>query len=313
MKKVSILIPCYNEEANVADLADAICKQMVKLPQYDFELIFIDNDSKDKTREIIRGLCKSNPKIKAIFNARNFGQFSSPYYGMLQATGDCVITMVCDFQDPVNMIPKYLAEWEKGYNIVLGQKVSSNESRLIYGFRNFYYNFMKKHSEMDFLKQVTGSGLYDRKFIEVMRQSDESKPFLRGMVAEYGYGIKLIPYTQPERRAGKSSNSFYGYVNIAAQSLTAYTRFGVRLALGLGVVATFGSLAALIAFIIYDLINFSTINFGVELLGLLVLLGVSVNLFFIGVVGEYAMDANFHTRKKPMVVEAERINFDRNQ
>ena len=313
MKKVSILIPCYNEQANVVDIADAVCKQMAKLPQYDFELIFIDNDSKDKTRELIRGLCKSNPKIKAIFNARNFGQFASPYYGMLQATGDCVITMVCDFQDPVNMIPKYLAEWEKGYNIVLGQKVRSDESRLIYGFRNFYYNFMKKHSEMDFLKQVTGSGLYDRKFIEIMRQSDESRPFLRGIVAEYGYGIKLIPYTQPERRAGKSKNSFYGYVNIAAQSLTAYTRFGVRLALGLGVVATFGSIAALIAFVVYDLLTFSTINFGVELLGLLVLLGVSVNLFFIGVVGEYAMDANFHTRKKPMVVEAERINFDKEQ
>ena len=310
MKKVSILIPCYNEEGNVVDIADAVCKQMAKLPQYDFELIFIDNDSKDKTRELIRGLCKSNPKIKAIFNARNFGQFASPYYGMLQATGDCVITMVCDFQDPVNMIPKYLAEWEKGYNIVLGQKVRSDESRIIYGFRNFYYNFMKKHSEMDFLKQVTGSGLYDRKFIEVMRQTDESKPFLRGIVAEYGYGIKLIPYTQPERRAGKSKNSFYGYVNVAAQSLTAYTRFGVRLALGLGATAIVGSVIALIAFAIYDLITFGTIVFGIELLGLIILTMLSVNLFFIGVVGEYAMDANFHTRKKPIVVESERINFN---
>ena len=309
MKQVSILIPCYNEEGNVVDMANAVCKQMSKLPQYDFELIFIDNDSKDRTRELIRGLCKSNPKIKAIFNARNFGQFSSPYYGMLQATGDCVITMVCDFQDPVNMIPKYLAEWEKGYKIVLGQKVRSNESRIIYGFRNFYYNFMKKHSEMDFLKQVTGSGLYDRKFIEIMRQVGESRPFLRGIVAEYGYDIKLIPYTQPERRAGKSSNSFYGYVNIAAQSLTAYTRFGVRLALGFGVLFTIGSVAALIAFLVYDLVAFGTIRFGSELLGLIILLVVSMNLFFIGVVGEYAMDANFHTRKKPMVVEAERINF----
>ena len=310
MKKVSILIPCYNEEENVVDIANAVCKQMTELSQYDFELIFIDNDSKDKTRELIKGLCSSNPKIKAIFNARNFGQFSSPYYGMLQATGDCVITMVCDFQDPVNMIPKYLAEWEKGYKIVLGQKISSNESRLIYGFRNFYYNFMKKHSEMDFLKQVTGSGLYDRKFVEVMRQMDESRPFLRGIVAEYGYGIKLIPYTQPERRAGKSKNSFYGYVNIAAQSLTAYTRFGIRLALGLGVLTTIVSIAALISFIIYDLLTYNTVIFGTELLGLIILTMISVNLFFVGVVGEYAMDANFHTRKKPIVVEAERINFD---
>ena len=309
MKKVSILIPCYNEEDNVVDIAKAVCKQMSKLPQYDYELVFIDNASTDGTRDLIRGLCASNSKIKAILNARNFGQFSSPYYGMLQTTGDCVITMVCDFQDPVSMIPLYLKEWEDGYKIVLGQKTRSNESRLIYGFRNFYYNFLKKHSELDFLKQVTGSGLYDRSFVEVMKQVDDSKPFLRGIVAELGYGIRLIPYTQPERRAGKSKNTFYGYVNIAAQSLTAYTRFGCRLALGCGVVATIGSMVALLAFVIYDLLSFGTINFGSELLGLIILLVVSMNLFFIGVVGEYTMDANFHTRKRPMVIEEERINF----
>ena len=309
MKKVSILIPCYNEEENVVPIADAVCNEMSKLPQYEFELIFIDNDSKDKTKQLIRELCASNPNIKAIFNARNFGQFSSPYYGMLQATGDCVITMCCDFQDPVAMIPMYLEEWEKGFKIVLGQKTRSDESRIIYSFRNYYYYFLKKHSELDFLKQVTGSGLYDRSFIEVMKQVDDSRPFLRGIVAELGYDIKLIPYCQPERRAGESKNSFYGYVNIAAQSLTAYTRFGCRLALGCGVLATFGSVVALIAFIVYNLITNGTIPFGTETLGLIILLVVSMNLFFIGVVGEYAMDANFHTRKRPMVVEAERINF----
>lgn len=313
MKTVSILIPCYNEQDNVVDIADAVVDQMSKLPQYDYELVFIDNASEDKTRELIKGLCSKNPKIKAIFNAKNFGQFSSPYYGMLQVNGDCVITMVCDFQDPVDMIPKYLAEWEKGYKIVLGQKTRSNESRLIYGFRNYYYNFMKKHSELDFMKQVTGSGLYDRTFIEVMRKVDDPKPFLRGIVAELGYNIKLIPYTQPQRRAGRSKNSFYGYVNIAAQSLTAYTRFGVRLALFGGVLALIGSFVAFLAYIIYDLMTYGTINFGVETLGLIILIMVSMNLFFIGVVGEYAMDANFHLRKKPIVVELERINFDREQ
>ena len=307
--KVSIVVPCYNEEENIVPLSEDIVKQMDSLEKYDYELIFIDNDSHDKTRSLLREICSKNPKIKAIFNARNYGQFSSPYYAMLQATGDCVILMCCDFQDPVEMIPKYLAHWEDGYKIVLGQKTQSKESAFIYRCRKFYYNFMRKHSDIDFLKQVTGSGLYDRSFIEVMKQIDDPQPLLRGIVAEQGFGIKLIPFEQPKRASGKSSNSFYGYMNIAAQSLTSYTRFGCRLALFCGTIAGILSIILLICSIAYSIINTGTINFGTELLGLIILLAVSMNMFFIGVVGEYVMDANRHTRKRPLVIEQERINF----
>lgn len=309
MKKVSILIPCYNEEDNVIPISEAVVKQMQELPQYDYELIFIDNNSQDTTRPKIRGLCASNSRIKAIFNAKNYGQFNSPFYGILQATGDCVITMCCDFQDPVELIPKYLNEWENGYKIILCQKTSSKESKLIYHLRSFYYKFMKKHSDVEFLNQVTGSGLYDRSFVEVMRQVRDTRPFLRGIVAEMGFGIKLIPFEQPERRAGKSSNNLMRYLDGAAQSLTAYTKFGCRLALFGGFFASIISCLGAVGLAIYKVFNWSVAVSG-YILPLAILILVSLNMFFIGVVGEYAMDANLHTRYKPLVVEAERINFE---
>lgn len=309
MKTVSILIPCYNEEENVVPMSEAVVAQMEALPQYDYELIFIDNDSQDSTRDKLRDVCASNQKIKAIFNAKNYGQFSSPYYGILQATGDCVISMCCDFQDPVELIPKYLEEWENGYKIVLCQKTSSTESKFVYRLREFYYNFMKKHSDVQFLKQVTGSGLYDRSFVEVMRQVDDSRPFLRGVVAEMGFGIKLIPFEQPPRRAGKSSNGMMSYLDGAAQSLTAYTKVGCRLALFAGFFASILTAILIGGFAVYKVLNWYTFVVSGYAMPLAIMMLVSLNMFFIGVVGEYVMDANLHTRKRPLVVEAERINF----
>ena len=182
MKKISVLIPCYNEVENAGPISKAVTDILEKeLPQYDYELVFIDNDSTDGTRDVIRGLCKENPRIKAIFNARNFGQFNSPYYGMLQVTGDCVIEMVADFQDPVEMIPKYVHEWEKGYKIVIGIKTSSKENKFMYWLRTCYYKTIKKMSDVEQIEHFTGSGLYDREFIEILRKLDDPTPFLRGI------------------------------------------------------------------------------------------------------------------------------------
>ena len=227
MKKISVLIPCYNEAENAAPISQAVTEILDReLPQYDYELVFIDNDSRDGTRDILRSLCASNPRIKAIFNARNFGQFNSPYYGMLQVTGDCCIEMVADFQDPVEMIPKYVREWEKGYKIVIGIKTSSKENRLMYWLRSCYYKTIKKLSDVEQIEHFTGSGLYDREFIEVLRNLDDPTPFLRGIVAELGYKRKEIPYEQPKRRAGKTHNNFYRLYDAAMLSVTSYTRRG---------------------------------------------------------------------------------------
>jgi len=310
MKKISILVPTFNEEDNVVPLTEAIIGQFTEhLPGYDYEIMFIDNDSKDSTRTKLRELCASNPKIKAIFNAKNYGQFSSPYYGLLQATGDCVITLCADFQEPPELIPKYVKEWEEGHKIVLGQKTSSKESGLVYRLRSKYYKMLKKRSEVDFIEHVTGSGLYDREFIETLRKVDEPRPFLRGMVAEMGYDIKLVPFEQPKRKSGKSSNGLFGYYDAGMQGLTSYTKIGVRLAVFFGVLFTIASIAVSIGIGIYKLLNWDTFALSNYIFGVAIFIVVSLQLLFIGIVGEYVLNINSRMKKRPLVIESERINF----
>ena len=311
MKKISILIPCYNEAENVGPISRAVTEILEKeLPQYDYELVFIDNDSTDGTRDIIRGLCADNPRIKAILNARNFGQFNSPYYGMLQVTGDCVIEMVADFQDPVEMIPKYVHEWEKGYKIVIGIKTSSKENRLMYWLRSCYYKTIKKLSDVEQIEHFTGSGLYDREFIEVLRNLDDPTPFLRGIVAELGYRRKEIPYEQPRRRAGKTHNNFYRLYDAAMLSVTSYTKAGLRLATIFGSICAVVSMLIAMVYLVMKLIWWDRFPAGMApmLIGML-FLG-SVQLFFIGFLGEYIMSINQRVMKRPLVIEEERINFN---
>ena len=311
MKKISILIPCYNEEENIVPISQAVIETMERdLPEYAFELVFIDNDSTDGTRDIIRGLCRENPRIKAIFNARNFGQFNSPYYGMLQVTGDCVIEMVADFQDPVELIPQYVHEWEKGYKIVIGIKTSSQENRIMYWLRSCYYRTIKKLSDVEQIEHFTGSGLYDREFIEILRRLDDPTPFLRGIVAELGYKRKEIPYEQPRRRAGKTHNNFYKLYDAAMLSVTSYTKAGLRLATIFGSLCAGLSLAVALVYLVMKLIWWDRFPAGMApmLIGML-FLG-SIQLFFIGLLGEYIMSINQRVMKRPLVIEEERINMD---
>lgn len=311
MKKISVLIPCYNEAENVGPISRAVTEILEKeLPRYDYELVFIDNDSTDGTRDIIRGLCADNPRIKAILNARNFGQFNSPYYGMLQVTGDCVIEMVADFQDPVEMIPKYIHEWEKGYKIVIGIKTSSKENRLMYWLRSCYYKTIKKLSDVEQIEHFTGSGLYDREFIEVLRSLDDPTPFLRGIVAELGYRRKEIPYEQPRRRAGKTHNNFYRLYDAAMLSVTSYTKAGLRLATIFGSICAVVSMLIALVYLVMKLIWWDRFPAGMApmLIGMLFL--ESVQLFFIGFLGEYIMSINQRVMKRPLVIEEERINFN---
>ena len=209
-QKISVLIPCYNEEENVVPMSKAVVEVLTRdLPAYDYELIFIDNDSSDNTRPLLREICRQNPKIKAIFNAKNFGQFNSPFYGMLQTSGDCTITLCCDFQDPVEMLPAMVAEWEKGAKIVSCIKTESRENPLMRLFRSIYYKIIRKMSSVDQIEHFTGFGLYDRSFIEVLRSLKDPTPFLRGIVAELGYKRVSLPYTQAKRRAGHTHNNFF--------------------------------------------------------------------------------------------------------
>lgn len=310
-KKISVLIPCFNEEENVGPMSEAVVDIFEKeLPQYDYELVFIDNDSKDKTREILRDICSKNENIKAIFNAKNFGQFNSPYYGMLQTTGDCTIAMVCDFQDPVELIPQYVKEWENGYKIVIGIKTSSKESKIMYFLRSIYYKTIKRFSDVEQIEHFTGSGLYDKAFVEVLRNLKDPKPFLRGIVAELGFARKEIYFEQPMRRAGKTHNNFFTLFDAAMLSVTSYTKIGLRMATFVGCGCGFVSIIIALVYLILKLVMWNQFQAGMApiLIGMF-FLG-SVQLFFLGMLGEYILSINERVMNRPLVIEEERINFD---
>ena len=310
MKTISIVIPCYNEEENVNAMYQAIDNIFkTDLPDYTYELIFIDNDSKDRTREIIRDLCSQEKRVKGIFNAKNFGQFNSPYYAMLQTGGDCTILMAADFQDPVEMIPKYVKEWEKGYKIVIGIKKSSKENKIMYWLRSCYYKTIKRLSDVEQIEHFTGFGLYDQRFIKVLRELDDPTPFLSGIVAELGFRRKEIPYDQPKRRAGKTSNNFYRLYDAAMLSVTSYTKVGLRLATIFGSICSFASMMVALIYLVMKLVYWDRFPAGMAplLIGMC-FLG-SVQIFFIGLVGEYVLSINARVMKRPLVIEEERINF----
>ena len=309
MKKISIVVPCYNEEENVEPISEAIISEINKLQNYTYELIFIDNCSTDKTREKLIQLCNKNKDIKAIFNAKNFGQFNSPYYGLLQTTGDCTLLICADFQDPVDMIPKFVQEWENGYKIVIGVKNKSKENKIMYFLRSCYYKLIKKISDTEQIEHFTGFGLYDKDFIEVLRKLDDPTPFLRGIVAELGFQRKEIPYEQQKRRAGKTHNNFYKLYDAAMLSFTSYTKIGLRLATFLGIFVGIISFIIGIVYFILKLIYWDRFAAGMVpvLIGMF-FLG-ALQLFFIGFLGEYILSINTRVMRRPLVVEEKRINF----
>lgn len=313
MKKViSILVPTYNEEENVEPLSEAIIEEIGKnLPQYDYELVFIDNDSNDRTREKIRGLCAGNPKIRAIFNAKNFGQFNSPYYGLLQTSGECTILMCADFQDPIYMIPKLVHEWEQGNKIVIGIKSKSKENKIMYFLRSCYYKLIKRMSSVEQIEHFTGFGLYDKEFIDVLRDLDDPTPFLRGIVAELGFKRKDIEYQQERRRAGKTHNNWYSLYDAAMLSFTSYTKVGMRIATILGFILSGISILVALMYLIMKLVFWERFVAGMTPILLGIFIFGSIQLFFIGLLGEYIMNINSRVTRRPLVIEEERVNFDK--
>lgn len=311
MKNISIVIPTYNEEDNVILLAHEIVNIFnSQLRNYDYEIIFIDNYSKDKTRERLEKLCNENNRIKAIFNAKNFGQLNSPFYGLLQSNGDCSILICADFQDPPKLIADFVREWENGYKIVVGRKIKSKENPIMYFLRTIYYKIIRKISEAEHIDHFTGFALYDRKFIEILKNLEDTQPYLRGIVAELGFNRKEIFYEQQNRRSGKTKNNLYSLYNIAMLGITSYSKIVLRLA------TIFGFISSIITFIlgfitlITKLLNWNNYPIGVAALMVGVFFIGSVQLFFIGLIGEYILNINSRVMKRPLVIEEKRINFD---
>ncbi len=314
MKKISVVIPCFNEVENVTLMSFTVENVLKEaLARYDYEILFIDNHSTDGTREALEQVCASNPKVKAILNVTNFGQFNSPFYAMCQASGDCVVCMCCDFQDPVDLIPQFVEEWEKGHRIVSGVKTSSRENKFIYCLRTVYYRLIKNMSTTEMIAHFTGFGLYDKSFIELLRQLDDPVPFLRGIVAEYGRGFYRteVEYRQEKRRAGKTHNSFYSLYDAAMLSFTSYTKVGLRLATFLGFAASAGSLCVALFYLVYKLTHWYTFQAGNAPMVIGIFLLGSVQLFFIGLLGEYILNINTRVIHRPLVVEERRLNFEK--
>ena len=312
MKKlISILIPCFNEEGNVVQICHSIEDVLQKsCSAYDYEIVFIDNYSTDNTRPLLRQICKNNKKVKAIFNARNFGQFNSPYYGITQLNGDCVISICCDFQDPVELIPEFVKKWEEGAKIVAGIKTSSDEGKLVRFLRTCYYKMIHKMSQVEQIEHFTGFGLYDKSFIEVLRNLHDPTPFLRGIVAELGFKRVDVPYRQAKRKAGKTHNNWYSLFDAAMLSFTSYTKQGMRIATIGGFMSAFSAFALGVVYLFAKILHWDRFTAGTVPILISVLFLGSLQLFFIGFLGEYIMAMNNRIMNRPLVIEEERINFD---
>ena len=306
---ISVLVPTYNETENVEALCEALVQEFsTSLPDYDYDILFIDNASSDGTREKLFGLCAVNPRVRAIFNARNFGQFNSPYYGICQTTGDCTISMCADFQDPVEMLPKLVEKWEQGYLVVCAVKTASRENKLLRWLRSCYYKLIKKTSRVPQIEHFTGFGLYDKSFVKIMQELDDPTPFLRGIVAEFAPRRTEIPYTQARRRAGHTHNNLGSLYDAAWQSFTIYTKFPIRFVAVLGWLLLSVSVAVGAALLVGVwaghlwapwLWLFPALFFCTALM-----------LISLSVLGEYIITLRDKVMRRPLVVEERRIGFE---
>ena len=310
MKKlISIVTPCYNEELNIEILIYTVRDVMKNLYNYDYEHVFIDNCSKDNTLNILKKNAQIDKKIKIIVNAKNYGHIRSPYYALLQVQGDIIISLVSDLQDPPDLIIQFIKKWEEGYKVVVGTKSKSEENKIMFFIRKLFYNLIKKMSEVTQIKNFTGFGLYDKSFIEILKKLDEPYPYFRGLVSELGFDIAEVVYTQPNRFKGKTKNNFYTLYDMAMLGFVSYSKIPLRLASFIGFFVSFLSFIIAIVYFFYKLLNWSAFQLGLAPLVIGIFFLGGIQLFFLGVIGEYISAIFTQVKKRPLVIERERINF----
>jgi len=307
---VSIITPCFNEEGNIKELYERVRSVMATMPEYRYEHIYIDNASTDNTQKILRSIAAEDKRVKVIINTRNFGHIRSPHHAFMQANGEAVISMASDLQDPPEMIKDYLKKWEEGFKIVLGQKVGSEENIIIYNLRKFYYRLVSKFSEVELIKNVTGAGLYDREVVDCIKKINDPYPYVRGLLSELGYSVSRIPFHQPSRKSGITKHNWYSLYDTAMLGFTNHSKIPLRLAAILGFVTALLSLFVAMGYLIYKLCFWKSFPVGTAPLVIGLFLFSSVQLFFIGIIGEYIGAIHTQTMKRPLVIEKERINFN---
>ena len=311
MKKISIVTPCYNEEPNVEELYQQVKAQFEQLrDRYTYEHIFIDNASTDRTVEVLKGIARNDKNVKIIVNAMNFGHIRSPFYGLCQATGDAAMLMVADLQDPPELIPQFLEQWEAGRKVVIGVKNKSKENPLMYAVRSSFYKMIKAISETRQVENYTGFGLYDQTFVQLLRSIDDPYPYMRGLVAEYGGDLGEVFYTQPKRKHGKTHNNFYTLYDMAMLGFVNHSKVPLRMASFIGFASGAISLLVALVYFVYKLCYWDSFQLGQAPLIIGLFFFASVQLFFLGIVGEYVGSIFTQVRHRPLVIEQERINFE---
>ncbi len=310
MPFISIVTPCYNEEENVEPLYTQVKAVFSRLPDYTYEHIFIDNASTDQTVARLKALAAQDRNVKLIVNVRNFGQIRSPYHAIFQASGEAVITMCADLQDPPPLLADFIQKWAEGYKVVMGVKSQSEEFFGFYLLRSLYYYTLRRLSEVELVEHYTGFGLYDREVVEALRALNDPYPYFRGLIAELGYTRALIPYRQPKRKRGITKNNFFTLYEMAMLGLTSHSRAPLRLAtlLGFGV-AVFSILVAAFYFV-YKLLFWNQFTVGLAPLVIGIFFFSAVQLFFLGILGEYIGAVYTQVLRRPLVIEKERVNFD---
>jgi len=309
-KKISLVTPTLNEKDNIENFILKVKEEMSKL-DYDYEHIIIDNFSNDGTTEILKRIAKDDNKIKLIFNSRNFGSVRSPYYGLLQTSGDAAILINADFQDPIDLIPKYIQKWKEGNDIVLNEKINSDENKFMFFVRKVFYSLISRISEVGLKKNITGSGIYDKKVIERFRTLNDPYPYLRGLIFELGFKIETVKFKQPVRLKGESKHNFFSMYDIAMLGIVKHSKLPLRLMTIIGFLLSILSLFVGLFYLFYKLFFWNTFSAGVAPLVIgLFLLG-AVQVFLIGLLGEYISVILSHSRNLPLVEERERINFDK--
>jgi glycosyltransferase involved in cell wall biosynthesis len=308
---LTILTACYNEEGNVREVYQQVKAAMQTLPGYDYEHLFIDNASADKTVDVLRELAAADKRVKVIVNTRNFGQVRSPYYAFLQARGDAVMSCVADLQDPPELIPEFVKKWEEGFKVVIGVKRGTKESWLMARTRRFYYWLVAKLStDVELVHNFTGFGLYDREVVEQFRSTDEQYPYFRGLVSDFGYARAEIGYVQPPRTRGKTKNDFFSLYDMAMLGITNHSKVPLRIAAMAGFLISLLSLLVAFGYLVAKLVFWNQLQLGTAPLLIGIYFFGAVQLFFIGVLGEYIGAIHTQVHKRPLVVEKERINFD---
>jgi glycosyltransferase involved in cell wall biosynthesis len=311
MKKISIVTPCFNEEENVYECYSQIKKLFSnELADYNYEHIFIDNASNDNTVTILKDIAKSDKNVKIIINSRNFGHIKSPFYGLLQAKGDAVILFVADLQDPVSLIPEFVKQWENGYKTVVGVKKTSEENRLMFTIRKLYYRLINKLSNIDLIDNFNGFGLYDRKVIDILKTINDPYPYFRGLIAEISLDIYKIEYDQLSRKKGITKNNFYTLYDIGMLGIISHSIVPIRIATFAGFTLSAISLLIALGYLTLKLLFWNTFIFGIAPILIGLFFFSSVLLFFIGILGEYIASIQKYVKKRDLVIEKERVNFD---